>query len=122
MKVSTSKFLRKSVVLAHRPAGGAAAAMHRTAATKAVAHHDDHHGQEYQEHGSRDKRPYWWEGLWYVGYYGSFATFFFLYWYSPRQGPTDIAKAEAHRRLAARGEEFAWPLPPGYKISEDGKK
>ncbi|KAI8801138.1 hypothetical protein BJ742DRAFT_779618 [Cladochytrium replicatum] len=103
--------------------GGAAAGLRRTAATKVVAHHDDHHhGQEYQEHGPRAKRPYWWETLWYVGYYGSFATFFFLYWYSPRQGPTDIAKAEAHRRLAARGEEFAYPLPPSYKLVEDGRK
>ncbi len=27
---------------------------------------------------------------------------------------TELAEIEAHKRLAARGETFGWPLPPDY--------
>ncbi|KAJ3189806.1 hypothetical protein HDU85_000090 [Gaertneriomyces sp. JEL0708] len=59
---------------------------------------------------------YWWEPLWYFGFYGSFAAFFAFNAFSPRQTPTETAKLEAHRRLAERGETFGWPFPADYGL------
>ncbi|KAJ3107990.1 hypothetical protein HDU97_002570 [Phlyctochytrium planicorne] len=88
-------------------------------------HHDDHH---HHEAGSEpggyflgeptSKRAwYWWEPMWYFGYYGSFVTFVIFSLYSPQKSPTELAKEEAHRRLLSRGESLGWPLPPNYAIT-----
>ncbi|KAJ1548091.1 hypothetical protein HK096_005340 [Nowakowskiella sp. JEL0078] len=70
--------------------------------------------------GKRDK--YWWENLWYYGYYGSFVAFIIASFYDPRETPTQAAKLEAHKRLAERGETFGWPLPPDYALVKSEAK
>ncbi|TPX63272.1 hypothetical protein SpCBS45565_g06709 [Spizellomyces sp. 'palustris'] len=65
---------------------------------------------------------YWWEPLWYFGYYGTFATFFIFQAFSTRPTPTEAAKLEAHRRLAERGETFGWPFPADYGLVKKDTK
>lgn len=61
------------------------------------------------------KRPwYWWEPLWYGGFYGSIALYLVFHAYSPKQNYEERTKLEAHRRLVERGEKFEYPLPPNY--------
>lgn len=40
--------------------------------------------------------------------------FVVMWHYRAQKTPIEMAKEEAHRRLASRGEEFGYPLPPGY--------
>ncbi|KAJ3260263.1 hypothetical protein HK103_000898 [Boothiomyces macroporosus] len=82
------------------------------------AHHDDHHHHDGEEPsgrflGLKAGRPfYFWEPIWYVGFYGSFAVFFALEYFSPKKGPNELARIEAMKRLEARGESAtAWPFP-----------
>ncbi|KAI8817393.1 uncharacterized protein EV422DRAFT_570734 [Fimicolochytrium jonesii] len=71
--------------------------------------------------GGQKHTWYWWEPMWYFGYYGAFATFFVFQIYSPKVSVTDAAKLEAHRRMAARGETFGWPFPADYSLVKNDK-
>ncbi|KAJ3089702.1 hypothetical protein HK102_005716 [Quaeritorhiza haematococci] len=64
------------------------------------------------------RQRYWWEGLWYYGYYGSFIVFFTFEYFSPKTTLSHASKVEAHKRLAERGETFGWPFPPDYALVE----
>ncbi|KAJ3174288.1 hypothetical protein HDU88_000256 [Geranomyces variabilis] len=59
---------------------------------------------------------YWWEPLWYFGYYGTFIAFFTVQAFSPKQSITEQSKVEAHRRMSERGETFGWPFPADYSL------
>lgn len=61
----------------------------------------------------------YWEPVWYIGYYGMFATFIIGYFcFYDRTSIEDRARVEAHRRMALKGEKFGWPLPPDYALVE----
>ncbi|KAI9100458.1 hypothetical protein DFS34DRAFT_614656 [Phlyctochytrium arcticum] len=74
-----------------------------------------------QPRGSK-RAFYWWEPLWYFGYYGMLVSFGVAYAFSPRQSPMEAATVEAHRRLAERGETFGWPFPADYGLVKDSSK
>ncbi|KAJ1341456.1 hypothetical protein BSLG_003132 [Batrachochytrium salamandrivorans] len=86
---------------------------HALASQSDHKHHDDHHDGHHDDHHDHHHDPtnepggplfghkkgrklYMWEPIYYIGI------------------PTDIARAEALKRLAARGEKFDYPLPPHY--------
>ncbi|TPX36986.1 hypothetical protein SmJEL517_g00883 [Synchytrium microbalum] len=103
---------QRAIFLQSRLASGGSVQQHGHGHGAAVDdhHHDDHHhavaGEEpsgylFGETPAQAKKWYWWEPMWYFGYLLP-------------MGVCDAAKIEAHRRLAARGETFGWPLPPSY--------
>ncbi|KAK5666631.1 hypothetical protein BDV3_006081 [Batrachochytrium dendrobatidis] len=85
-------------------------------------HHDDHHGhhEQFNEPGGplfghkKGRRLYWWEPSIYMGIYGSIALFALACYIRPRVSPMEVARVEAIRRMAERGEKFDYPLPPHY--------
>ncbi|KAJ3398681.1 hypothetical protein CcCBS67573_g10631 [Chytriomyces confervae] len=84
-------------------------------------HHHEHFGGEPTGYflgapGKDGKKgKYFWEPVWVWGYLGGTAVFLAAYAYSPNKTVTQVAKIEAHKRLAESGENFGWPFPPGFQ-------
>ncbi|KAI8928241.1 hypothetical protein BC831DRAFT_449058 [Entophlyctis helioformis] len=58
---------------------------------------------------------YFWEPVWYIGMYGSLATWLVFEYFTPRKSPSEWAREQAIKRLEQRGDEFGYPLPPHYR-------
>ncbi|KAI9342383.1 hypothetical protein BDR26DRAFT_859731 [Obelidium mucronatum] len=89
--------------------------------TRAASHaHDDHHHHEgggepagyFLADPGNKKVKYFWEPVFVWGYLGGTALFLTAYAFSPNKSPSQVAKIEAHKRIAESGETFGWPLPP----------
>ncbi|KAJ3226849.1 hypothetical protein HK099_003961 [Clydaea vesicula] len=68
------------------------------------------------------RKKYFWETMWYYGYYGPFIIFFLAEYYSPKHSIVEEAKIEAQKRMAMRGETFGWPFPANYALVEVRKE